>query len=394
VRASQILVIAALCARRSTTQARAGQQADTTASAPLPAQLCHLAPSPPGGDVPTANIVPHTLAPPSGRCPGASAPARSRSCRPDGLCPGATCPTAPCSVLRTSDGGQPWPVSPALQLVVWTAEPSSSCSGSPTPSKSGPSTRPRVTTTEDLTGPSPPCRSPVRPFLRSAHLGCLQPLTESVVFGYELFDSSPRPRGRDPGTPFAHEAPARGCPVPFAQVRAPGRSGWLLQNERTGSTEARLVQGPVVPWQSALHERRGAVWRWRPSTRTDLVAACAEGVSAAPPYRPGSTCRRWCGPSPARDRLAVGDGGPVASPRRPRPSSSPTPQARRDFHGTAGRGAPSQGNPTLGWNDARASLLSRQGWPSRACELHVLLLMPTTRPHLGAAVPSFTQACA
>ena len=110
-------------------------------------------------------------------------------------------------------------------------------------------------------------------------------------------------------------------PVPSAQIVLQGRAGWLVEDDRTVISGARLEQGRWVAWQPPCLSVEGPAVL-AASTATDLVSVCDEGL--------------WGGSSTAVERAFVShDGGTTfqATPAGP-PSTyqgallvaSPSPQ--------------------------------------------------------------------
>jgi hypothetical protein len=127
------------------------------------------------------------------------------------------------------------------------------------------------------------------------------------------------PAHQDGWTASPTTMPTGAGPVPSPQIVLQGTTGWLLENDRTVVSGARLVQGRWVPWQPPCSAAGGPA-TLAASSATAMVAVCDEGV--------------WTGPAIAVRVYASNDGGTTfhqVATLTPTPSSvmlvaSPSPQ--------------------------------------------------------------------
>ncbi len=128
------------------------------------------------------------------------------------------------------------------------------------------------------------------------------------------------PVGSDRWTGASSGVPVGAGPVPAAQIVLHGKSGWLLENDRTVVGGARLIQGRWVPWQPPCATVEGPVFL-AASSASNLVAVCQEGL--------------WGGSSQPIERAYVSSDGGTTFP----PTRSPLPANQQ---GTPAVGATSR----------------------------------------------------
>ena len=89
------------------------------------------------------------------------------------------------------------------------------------------------------------------------------------------------PVGSDTWTLAAVKVPVGAGPVPVVQLVLSGGAGWLLENDRTVTGGARLVNGTWKAWTPACSDVVGPAYL-AASSATDVVASCDVGLWSSP----------------------------------------------------------------------------------------------------------------
>ena len=268
---------------------------------------------------------------------------------------GGLCSTCPSSLLQTRDGGATWASVPAPPTSLGTDSGTGVREVRFANLNDGWVFGAEIWATHDggahWTQPTLPGWTPGRVDGLEAAAGVVHAVALGGPNGFLIASS---PVGRDAWTASTTTLPYGAGPVPGAQMVLRGTSGWVIENDRTVVSGARLENGAWVPWEPPCRTVGGpATLAAGPGV---LAAVCEEGIWTGPSVSvhaylssDGTAFHRLAAALPTQDLRAAAAPGPgvivVGA------DASSTPALLATFDGGSSWTPVFKGGTYEGWND-------------------------------------------